>query len=352
MLPADGLIGARGRARGGRLGLLLVGLLLLGAVAPGSAQAHGATDPVASNYVARIQAVPAGMTARVVDGDLRLWLRVPRGQAVVILDYQGAPYLRFANGRVWANQNSEMYYFNQTPPATPPPRLKRDTPPRWLQVGSGRSYEWHDGRLHAFALEAVTPGGSKVGPWRIPLLVDGHRSAMSGTLWHRGAPSIAWLWPVAILVLCVLAGWRLNDLRIDALVARALAAVTLIGISLGEIGRNLHGRPGISVVGVVELAFILALTGWTAWRVLRGRAGSLTYFLVVCAGAWQAISLISTLLHGYVLLAVPPFVGRVATIMCIGGTIALVLPTVRLFRRENEDEPREIAEDELASTMA
>lgn len=335
-----------------RLVVLVAGLLMLASTAPPSAQAHGAVDPVASSYSAHIKAVPTGMTASVVDGDLRLWLRVPAGKTVEVLDYQGAPYLRFANGRVWANENSEMYYFNQTPPESPPLNLKRNAPQRWLPVASGTSYQWHDGRLHAFALEAAAPGTSYVGPWRIPVLVNGRRSAVSGTLWYRGGPSIMWLWPIVILVLCVLAGWRLHESRIDMLLARTVAGLTLFGITLAAIGRDLHGRPGMSVVGLVELTVICALTAWTAWRVLRNRAGSVTFFLVSIAGIWQALSLIPTLFNGYVLLAVPPFLGRLATIICLGGGIALIWPAVSVFRREREEEPSKSPGDGAASALA
>ncbi len=329
---------------------MLAGLLMLVSIAPASAQAHGAVDPVASDYLAHIENVPIGMTASVVDGDLRLWVRVPTHKTVVILDYQGAPYLRFANGRIWANENSEMYYFNQTPPESPPLGLKRDAPERWLQVASGDNYQWHDGRLHAFALEAAAPGTSYIGPWRIPVLINGRRSAVSGTLWYRGGPSIMWLWPIAILVLCVLAGWRLHDSRIDLLLARTVAGLTLFGITLAAIGRDLHGRPGMSVVGLVELTVITAMTTWTAWRVLRNRAGSVTFFLVSVAGIWQALSLIPTLFNGYVLLAVPPFAGRVATIICLGGGIALIWPAVSVFRRERDEEPSQSPGDEPAAS--
>ena len=105
------------QSRCARLGVPFAVVSMMIAVAPGSAHAHGAIDPVASSYLARIGAVPQGMRVSVVDGDLRPWLEVPSGKSVVVLDYQGAPYLRFRDGRVWANENSEMYYFNQTRPS-------------------------------------------------------------------------------------------------------------------------------------------------------------------------------------------------------------------------------------------
>jgi hypothetical protein len=352
MLSATERIMAGWRGAGTRVGVLFVGLLVALAIVPQAAQAHGAIDPSASSYLARVKHVPAGMSAQVVDGDLRLWLQVPSGSTVFVLDYQGVPYLRFRDGRVWANENSQMYYLDQTQPETPPPGLKRTAPRHWLQVGSGVSYQWHDGRLHAFALEAIAPGASYVGSWQIPVVINGRRTEITGTLWYRAGPSIAWLWPIAVLVLCVLAAWRLHDARLDEKVARAVATLTLFGIAVGALGRDLHGRPGLSIIDSVELALIGVLTVWTAWRVVRGRAGALTFFLISVAAIWESLSLISTLFHGYVLLAVGPFLGRAATIMCVGGAVALVFPAVRLFRREQREEESDPQIDEVVSMTA
>jgi hypothetical protein len=335
-------MGASLRAIHVHVWVVVCAVLGVGALAPASADAHGAINPVASSYLARIASVPPGLSARVVDGDLRLWLQVPRHESVVVLDYRGAPYLRFDDGRIWANRNSQMYYYNQIPPANPPSRLGKMTPPHWIAVGDGYTYEWHDSRLQALALEAIAPGSSDLGAWRIPLVLDGHQLAVSGTLRFRPAPSIAWFWPVVVLLLCVLAAWRLHDLQIDAAVARFVALFTLVGITLAAIGRDLHGRPGLSGFGVAELTFIAVLAAWTAWRTVRGRARAFAYCLIVVAALWEGITLIPTLLHGYVLLALPPFLGRLATVMCLGGAAALTLPTIRLYRAalaEEEVEP-------------
>ncbi len=335
-----------------RIGVLVSAVFVLLGLSPTSAQAHGATDPVASSYLARIASVPAGIRATVVDGDLRMWLDVPSHESVYVLDYQGAPYLHVADGRIWANEKSQMYYFNQSPPVIPPSGLHRSTRPRWVQVGSGTSYEWHDGRLQALAIEAIAPGTSRVGSWRIPLVVNGRHTTVSGTLWYRGAPSIAWFWPIAVLVLCVLAAWRLQDAAIDASMGRLLAVLTLFGITLAAVGRDLHGRPGLSGFGLVELAVILVFAIWALARIARDRASSLVLFLIAVVAAWEGVSLIPTLLHGYVLLAVPPVLGRLAAVICLGGPIALGFAIVRLLRREESGEETEAAGAGTAGTVA
>jgi hypothetical protein len=245
-----------------------------------------------------------------------------------------------------------MYYFNQSPPVNPPSGLHRGTRPRWVQVGSGTSYEWHDGRLQALAIEALAPGTSLVGSWRIPLVVNGRRAAVSGTLWYRGAPSIVWFWPIAVLVLCVMAAWRLQDAAIDAWMARALAALTLFGITLAAVGRDLHGRPGLSGFGLVELAVILTFVIWALSRVIQDRASSLILFLIAVVATWEGVSLIPTLLHGYVLLAVPPVLGRLAAVICLGGATALGFAIVRLLQREDGGEETEATSAVAAGNVA
>ena len=44
---------------------------------------------------------------------------------MVVLDYQGAPYLRFTPGGVEVNTASAMYYLNQVPAQTPPAADRR-----------------------------------------------------------------------------------------------------------------------------------------------------------------------------------------------------------------------------------
>ena len=342
----------RSRSTQLRVGVLISTVLVLLALSPASAQAHGASDPVASSYLARIASVPAGMRATIVDGDLRMWLRVPSRGSVYVLDYQGAPYLHLEGGRIWANEESQMYYFNQSPPVNPPFGLHRTTHPRWVQVGSGTSYEWHDGRLQALAIVALAPGTARVGSWRIPLLVNGRRTTISGTLWYRGAPSIVWFWPIAVLLLCVIAAWRLQDAAIDAWMGRLLAVLTLLGITLAAVGRDLHGRPGLSVFGLVELAVVLTFVGWALSRIIRDRATSLILFLIAVVAAWEGVSLIPTLLHGYVLLAVPPVLGRLAAVVCLGGAMALGFVIVRLLQREEGGEEAEAARPATAGNVA
>ncbi len=314
--------------------LALVGVLLAAATAPAPAFAHGPVAPLASSYLARINAVPSGLEAKVVDADQRMWLRVPAGETVVVLDYGGAPYLRFSPRGVQMNRNSAMYYLNQTPIAQAPPSgLRATTPPSWQQASRANQYGWHDGRLHALATIARAPGVAFIGHWRVPLLVGGHPSAISGGLWHSPNPSLVWFWPIMVLLSCVLAARRLRRPELDGRVARVLAIAALLAFATAAVGRQLHGRPAGSALELVELALMLAFVAWGLRRVLWQRPGYLSYFVISFAALWQGLELIPTLTHGYVLIAVPAFAARACAVVCLGCGAGLLLLVLRLAER-------------------
>ena len=329
----------------------MVALLLAlaaGLAVPGAAQAHGPVNPVASDYLARVSQVPAGLAVKVVDGDQAMWLRAPASTTVVVLDPRGAPYLRFSAAGEAVNQNSELYYLNQTPVAlTPPPGLSAATPTDWHRVSSGHSYLWHEGRLHALAALAISPSTSYVGRWTVPVLVDGRRTVIAGGVWHTGAPSLAWLWPIVVLVLSLLAVRRLRDPVLDRRAVLALGLTTLLGIALAAAGRDLHGRPGISAFGAAELAVTLALVAWATWRLLGARVGFLLGFAIAFVGLYEGIVVFPALDHGYVLLALGPLVGRLSAVLCLGGGIGLLLSALRVADTADTGETGDPDQDDI-----
>jgi len=314
----------------GRMLALALVALGVGGQFPAAAGAHGPVAPVASSYLARVSNVPAGLKAKVVDGDQRMWLRVVPGLTVVVLDYRGAPYLRFSRSGVEVNQNSTMYYTNQSPSQTPPSGLTHATPPRWRRTSGAHDYGWHDGRLHALATVALSPGVAYVGRWQIPVIVDGHPSSISGGLWHGDDPSIVWFWPIVVILLCVLAARRIRQRELDMLVARVLAGASLVGIALAGVGRELHGRPSVSALQLIILAAVVAILAWGSRRVLSGGTGYFSFFVIAAGAVWAGLVVVPTLLYGFVLMAVPAFVARVATVLCLGCGAALILLSFRL----------------------
>lgn len=313
-----------------RAGLACAVALLSLAASPGLARAHGLSTPNASSYIAKVTSTPAGVQAKAVDGDLRLWLRASPSLTVEVLDYSGAPYLRFSRSGVEVNRNSEIYYLNLIPVEVPPAGLSAGTRPRWQKLGSGHEYSWHDGRLSGLATTVLAPGASYVGRWSVAIRVDGRLSAISGGLWHSQNPPIAWFWPAIVLVACVLAAYRLRRPELDLELARALTVGVLVASLFGTLGRQLQGRPNLTAWQIGLLVAILivlaAALAWTVW----GRPGCFFLFAVFVASLWEDFELLPTLLHGYVLMALPAFLMRAAAVLCLGAGAALLLLVVRM----------------------
>jgi hypothetical protein len=321
------------------VGVLGVFAALVAALAafPVPASAHGPVAPIASSYQARVSQAPVGLDAKVIDGDQRLWLKVARGRTVVVLDDRGAPYLRFSRSGVEVNHNSAIYYLNQTPVAeVPPSNLTRTTPPSWHRVRGSDAYGWHDGRLHALAAVALSPGASYVGRWTIPVTVDARPAAISGGLWHADDASIAWFWPIVVILACVVAAWRVRRPALDVFVARTLSFTALAGVTVGGVARQLHGRPTVGASQVIGLVLILAFVAWAISRLLVRRPGYFFFLVVSVAALWQGAELIGTLRNGFVLAAVPSFVARLAAVICLGTGAGLLLMVFRLSPRRDE----------------
>ena len=287
-----------------------------------------------------------------IDGDQRMWLRVDPGRTVVVLDYRGAPYLRFSRSGIAVNRNSAMYYLNQTPAEVPPSNLRPTMAPRWLSVSGGHEYSWHDGRLHALATVALAPGASYVGRWSIPVRVDGRVGAIAGGLWHAEDPSIVWFWPVVVLLACALALWRVRRAELDELAARVLAFGSLVGIGCAAVARDLHGRPSVSVFQLIAFAVFVAFVVWALRQLLLRRAGYFTYFVIASVAIYEGAQLLPTLLNGFVLAAVPAVVARSAAVACLGCGVASLLFSFRLadLQREASEDGEEF-EDEFADDI-
>lgn len=305
-------------------GTVLAVFVWAAAAAP-MAAAHGPVAPVATSYLARVRAAPPGVVAKIVDGYVRLWLQVPATGNLVVLDYRGAPYLRFSHRGVQVNQNSEMFYLNQTPvAAVPPAGLTPVTPPRWQHVSDGHTYEWHDGRLQALASIALAPGAGYVGRWSIPLRVNGRAAVITGGLWHHNRPTLVWFWPIAVILLCVLAARRVRWAALDARVARGLGLVALGAAAAGGVGHGLHGRPSIPPFHLVELAALLAFVAWAARHVLMREPQWFAYFAIAAVAIWEGVTLIPTLLNAFVLISLPATAARITTVLCLGAGMSLL----------------------------
>ena len=329
---------SKSSAQRATLALALVGSLLVVLLAPATATAHGPVNPAATSYLATVRQSPAGVQAKVVDGDQRMWVQAAPGETVVVLDYRGAPYLRFSAHGVQVNRNSSMYYLNQVPPELVPANVGPRTAPEWSQVSGGHSYQWHDGRLHALAATALAPGTTYVGRWIIPLRVDGRREVIAGGLRYAPNPSVVWFWPILVALACVFAGLRIRRRELDLRIARGLALIALGAFTVAALGEQLHGRPDVSIGQLIVLALLLAFAAWALVRLVLGRHGWFGFFLIALAALFEGATQIGVLTHGFVLIALPPLVARLAVITCLAAGAAL-LPLIFRLAEQGQRRP-------------
>jgi hypothetical protein len=309
-------------------GLLL--LALAGAVVlPARASAHaGVTAPAATSYLARISSAPAGVEAKVIDGDQRLWLRVPAGRTLVVLGLRGAPYLRFSAHGIEVNTRSPTYFLNRVRPLTVPAGVGPRTPPAWKRLTSAHSTSWHEDRLHALAATARAPGSAYVGRWTVPVLAGGSITGISGTLWHADDPSLVWFWPVVVVLGCLGALLRVRDPRLEAASMNVLAAVTLGAATLGRLGRELVGRPTVSTWQLLLVALTCAVAAGLAVLYLKREWRALAAAAIAALGVYQGLALVGTLLHGFVLSVLPAWLERAAAITSLAAGAGLFVIVV------------------------
>lgn len=300
-----------------RLGLAVGIAGVAAAAAPGVAAAHvGRTLPVATDFTARISTVAAGLTAKVVDGDQSLWLQAPKTSVVAIPGILGEPLLRFDARGVWLNlrsptaQSDRIDRFDLRPTAS-------GRPPLWHRVGSGRSYLWHDHRLHA--LEPLARSAGRAGPWSVPVIVDGRRRAIVGRLDYR-APGSVWAWigvPAALALAAGFAAVRWSSV----LFASALVATPAVWAE--RVGRELYGRPTVALFGWIDLALTCAVGVALLLGLSRRRPGTRTFtaFFVGFGSLYEGLVMFPLLTHAIALSAIPSDAARVleATIVVAGA---------------------------------
>ena len=217
--------------------------LCLGALAlPGIASAHSRAATVALDYRLSLDSA-GGVKASILDGDRALRVAVAGNTRVVVLGDLGEPMLRVADG-VWVNQSSPTAQAN---------RIVARTQPGWKRVASSRAFTWHEHRL-APPPFAAGPYG-RVASWRVPLLVDGQRTSISGAFVRIPRPSF---WP-----------W-------------ALGAVVVVGLAAVAVQRAPQRRLAITV-GSGVLAGVAGLTAQTSFALRDAPTGRGSWALIVAA---------------------------------------------------------------------
>lgn len=185
----------------------LVTALMIGAASP--ADAHIRMGD-ATNVASRIVADPAlpGVTWRLYDAGLWLEVTVTGDTEVVVLGYDGEPYLRVGPDGAFQNRNSPATYLNRDRygDVAVPPRADAAADPDWERMTTRPVVAWQDHRTHWMDRDPPTlgdPGQAQVlRTWTVPVVHAGEMTTLTGELWWVPASSP---WPAILLGLLVIA---------------------------------------------------------------------------------------------------------------------------------------------------
>jgi hypothetical protein len=303
---------------GRRLGRLLISAVFAALVVPGVAQAHHTAVPVvALDYGNRILpgAMPTGVRASLEDAGRQLELTVAPGHRVIVLGYEGEPFLRFDRSGVAASETSVTARGLRLLPSRP-------NGATWVPVSSGRSFTWADTRVWAPA--SALHGRAHVA-WTVPLVDDGNRRAVTGELTKASTPP---LWPWLLLgalplVLAVVAARRKRWFWAGTC---GLAALAGFG-TLANLGGFATGGLSVSADRWVLLAVEVTLVVVAIAVLLRPRARLIAIAALAAFAVLQSLSELAVFRHGIVVSGLPASAVRAAGALALGaglGAAALV----------------------------
>jgi hypothetical protein len=216
---------------------LVVGLLLVTATPAG---AHGLGGLTPTNYETQLQRVSPtvpGVEIEVVDLGTKVQLTNHTAHDVVVLGYDGEPYLRVGPRGVYENVRSPATYFNRSITITgaPPKQADAKATPVWRRVSGGDTARWHDHRAHFMGKSdpptvARDPGRRRVvDNFEIPMRTNGTSVTVHGQIIYVPPPS-PWPWVIGGVALAgvVFALARTRRWRTVFAVTLALLAVAEI----------------------------------------------------------------------------------------------------------------------------
>lgn len=328
----------------------LAGLLLVVLAAP--AAAHGRSGD-ASNYRSRVVDAPdlPGVRWRVWGGDEQLSVTNTGTTEVVVLDYEGDPYLRVGPDGVFENRDSEAVWLNRDRFAVTrvPPGVGSGARPEWVRVSDGTSRLWHDHRVHWMSPRPPAPvladpgSTATITRWRVPFDHGGRRLAVRGTLEWVPGPS-PWPWLLGALAVTappVLAGLRTRPrggrwpglARPAAVVLGAVSAANLTNLVNDVLA--VPAPVSTTVLAVVQTGTFVALGVLGARHAWRGGDGGFTA-LGIGAGSilvGQGLLLLPALGSSQLATVFPPALSRAVVALSVAQALPLAVATVVGARR-------------------
>ena len=341
-----------------QLGATVAAALVLVLVGATPADAHTITGVAPTNYRSEIVGISPrlpGVSVCLLDLGNRVEL-VNKGRAdVVILGYQGEPYLRVGPSGVFENSRSPSVALNKvtattsaTPTTLPPASAGALAPPSWHRTGGGNSVRWRDRRTR---WEGAAPPAVNAAPgqthlvvpqWLIGLQQGDVGATVTGTITYVPGPSPApWLGLAAVLLVGVLAVGFLRRWGLPLSAALALIVAVDVVHSFG-ISAASHD-PWLVQIGRVVLGGIVATLGWIVGAAAVGplqdeREGGIVGAAIAgfLLAAFSGVGDFATLTRSQVPFYFSPSAARAAVAVTMGVGFGLALAALVVLRRHPE----------------
>jgi hypothetical protein len=335
----------------------IVLVLLVASAGPASAHGVGGLEP--TNYRTNVTGIAppvAGLHVRSIDLGSKIELRNDTGHDVVVLGYQGEPYLRVGPRGTWENARSPAVFLNRSRiPTREAPHGQYDAKaaPEWRRVSDARVATWHDHRAHWMGSSdppAVQrdPGRTHevIRNWRIPIRDRGREVVVTGdVLWVPG-PS-PWSWIIGALALTILVV-ALCRTRAWVMVMQIALAVLIVSETIHVVGA---WQATDASIGSRTLASIYSIGGivvcsLSLWWLRRKDPWAATP-IVLIAGLFILIAGgladVTTLTRTQLPTRLPDNVARLTVMTALGVGLGLVIAAASRLRPPPTPRPAEPA---------
>ncbi len=258
----------------------LAAALIVGVASPASA--HTVAGTGATNYRTTLLTKPnlPGLRVQVIEIGSRFEATYTGRGDVIVLGYQGEPYLRIGGRGVFENLRSPATYINRTRNGeTPPDDADHTGEPVWRKTSGGQTARWHDHRAHFMG--NINPPAVRAAPgkqhtivadWKIPFRYDGKTyNAVGDLVWVPGPspkPYVAAMIAVAVIVLVAARRKPYAVLLAAGAVLIAIDAVHMAGLGFAAAGSGWERAGKMFSNATLSIpAWIVGIGGlWFLWK--------------------------------------------------------------------------------------
>jgi hypothetical protein len=296
------------------------------------AAAHGAGGVEPSNFETTVDATTprvSGLTVRPIDLGNELELRNNTGDDVVVIGYQGEPYLRVGPGGVFENRRSPATYLNRSRDGKTPVPADADpaAEPEWNRIASGTVARWHDHRAHWMGtddpevVERDPDDRHVIDQWSFQLRRGAQDITVTGDLlWIPGPSPWGWILGALVVALVVVA---ISRTRVWRWVLAGALGVVVVSEAAHVVGTwnattaSFATKIGANVYSIGGIALAVVALVWLVVRPPYNAIPAVLFAGLIVAFAGGLADL-TTLTHSQLPTDVPTYVARLEVALALG----------------------------------